>query len=260
MASTSDAPTTTTTTSTTYHLQGLKVAKAYQIPEGGEPTKAHDPVESRFCLLWSNGVKSACFFYEHRLKHPTKVSLNLPLYHKSLWYFTRLMMVFMTPVLVGHEFKMPEGKTLVSLAQKPRKGTKEDWFEREWGLLVLKACSKPLHGKAMETKCVKARRNVVTQEGNGLSQARPQVNKKRVASYVHISMGKPRVDCKYHWQKNLDAHQFMCWLAWGPPPSPEERQVLHLCSDKCCLNPWHLMWGTPCDNLQHRLARTSRGR
>jgi hypothetical protein len=67
----------TATTSTSVPLYGLKTAKTYKIPQGGEPAQAHDPVESRFCLLWSKGTSSACFVYEHRLKHPTRNLLHL---------------------------------------------------------------------------------------------------------------------------------------------------------------------------------------
>lgn len=48
----------------------------------------------------------------------------------------------------------------------------------------------------------------------------------------------------------LRLHRFMCFLAWGPPPTRSKRTVaLHTCGKKRCLAPACLKWGTQKENL-----------
>lgn len=47
------------------------------------------------------------------------------------------------------------------------------------------------------------------------------------------------------------ASRYMCELANGPPPF-EWYQAAHSCGDRGCVNPKHLSWKTPTDNLLDR--------
>lgn len=59
------------------------------------------------------------------------------------------------------------------------------------------------------------------------------------------------------------AHQVMCWVRHGPPPSKEESCVRHMCGHADCINPRCLRWGTPFGNVldreEHKNLRKKRG-
>lgn len=48
-------------------------------------------------------------------------------------------------------------------------------------------------------------------------------------------------------QKHYDAHRFICVLAHGNAPSGME--AAHSCGVKICINPKHLSWKTPIENI-----------
>jgi len=48
---------------------------------------------------------------------------------------------------------------------------------------------------------------------------------------------------------HVSLHRLICYLSFGPPPSPEYNHVMHLCQHANCLNPDHLLWGKPKENL-----------
>ena len=56
------------------------------------------------------------------------------------------------------------------------------------------------------------------------------------------------VDGKRHY-----AHRYMCELVHGPAPSPEHHAA-HSCGrgDQGCVNPRHLSWKTPSENMQDK--------
>lgn len=50
------------------------------------------------------------------------------------------------------------------------------------------------------------------------------------------------------------AHREMCRIAHGSPPSPAH-QAMHSCDNKWCVNPKHLSWGTPQENISDAVSR-----
>lgn len=44
-------------------------------------------------------------------------------------------------------------------------------------------------------------------------------------------------------------HRFVLWALRGPPPDDGHRVAMHLCDNKACLNPCHLVWGTRSMNV-----------
>jgi len=49
-------------------------------------------------------------------------------------------------------------------------------------------------------------------------------------------------------KKNHEAHNFVCKLAHGEPEHGEESA--HICGHKLCVNPKHLRWATPFENME----------
>jgi hypothetical protein len=45
-----------------------------------------------------------------------------------------------------------------------------------------------------------------------------------------------------------------CWFSHGMPPSEEENLSCHICSNKLCVNPIHLRWGSKSANKQTEIA------
>lgn len=49
-------------------------------------------------------------------------------------------------------------------------------------------------------------------------------------------------------KKNFDIHNFVCRIVHGEPEKGE--QAAHSCGQKLCINPKHLRWTTPLENMQ----------
>lgn len=57
---------------------------------------------------------------------------------------------------------------------------------------------------------------------------------------------------------NVDAHRFVCLLAHGEPLPG--RHAAHSCGNKLCVNPKHLSWKKPVENMRDAInAGTLRG-
>lgn len=58
-------------------------------------------------------------------------------------------------------------------------------------------------------------------------------------------------------RKNFDAHNFVCRKAHGEPRKGQE--TAHSCGKKLCVNPKHVRWSTPLQNMedakQHQTLR-----
>jgi hypothetical protein len=66
--------------------------------------------------------------------------------------------------------------------------------------------------------------------------------------YVKVTLGNLRGRSITEW-----GHRLVLWAVHGPPASPEGwttsgPHCLHMCGQKDCLNPSHLVWGTAQDN------------
>ena len=44
------------------------------------------------------------------------------------------------------------------------------------------------------------------------------------------------------------AHRLVLFSIHGPPPDEDTNVAMHTCHNPGCLNPHHLVWGTPKDN------------
>lgn len=57
---------------------------------------------------------------------------------------------------------------------------------------------------------------------------------------------------------NHDAHRFVCRAAHGDPEKAQ--QAAHKCGNKLCINPKHLYWASPLENMQDAIShRTLKG-
>ena len=69
------------------------------------------------------------------------------------------------------------------------------------------------------------------------------------AAYTYRSAGR---------KVSVDAHRFVCELAHGKPI--DDDQAAHSCGVKLCINPHHLRWATPQENMDDAKAHgTVRG-
>lgn len=58
--------------------------------------------------------------------------------------------------------------------------------------------------------------------------------------------------------KNYEAHNYVCKLVHGEPELGEE--AAHKCGQKLCINPKHLKWASPLDNMKDAKShKTLRG-
>lgn len=48
---------------------------------------------------------------------------------------------------------------------------------------------------------------------------------------------------------SVDVHRYVCRIAHGEPADPGH-QAAHWCGNKLCINPKHLHWATPLENMQ----------
>lgn len=49
-------------------------------------------------------------------------------------------------------------------------------------------------------------------------------------------------------KKSVDAHRYVCEMAHGVAPT-ERHQAAHECGNKLCVNPKHLSWSLPVENM-----------
>lgn len=57
----------------------------------------------------------------------------------------------------------------------------------------------------------------------------------------------------------LGVHRFLLCARAGPPPLSQTMHAMHLCDQKACVNPTHLIWGTAGDNAKgHGVAEATR--
>ncbi len=60
------------------------------------------------------------------------------------------------------------------------------------------------------------------------------------------------------------AHRLVLWQLQGPPPRPNVTLrrycAMHTCSNKMCLNPAHLVWGTYAENATGNYGRAKKER
>lgn len=55
------------------------------------------------------------------------------------------------------------------------------------------------------------------------------------------------------------AHRWMCILAHGEPPTPRH-EAAHRCGRPVCVNPRHVRWATPAENVADKLIHGTHNR
>ena len=70
---------------------------------------------------------------------------------------------------------------------------------------------------------------------------------------VHLGYapGKPR----RRFPKYEFCHRLLLYFIFGPPNAIGLWECCHICNNKSCLNPFHLVWGTKKDNKANSMPR-----
>ena len=73
----------------------------------------------------------------------------------------------------------------------------------------------------------------------------------RAGRYSQVVLGSRAGDGAGDERMIMDAHRLVCLLIKGPPPfAGAVAKHTRSCSDKACINPGHLEWGTQSANVQ----------